>query len=132
MRRPVGVKSILFLLGETSLVYPSRVATVAMLPSALSDMSASRFGSVHVGRSRYQRRRCHLFGALWFCSLEWNLGQAINAVTGTLALAFVFSLPGTVLIFCFVFLFYAGCRHCRSAAIVQRLRTLRQLPLTHR
>ena len=44
---------------------------------------------------------------------EWNLGQAINAVTGTRLWAFVFSLPGTVL-------FLRGCRYCRSAAVVQR------------
>jgi hypothetical protein len=30
---------------------------------------------------------------------EWNLGQAINVVTGTRLWAFVFSLSGTVLIF---------------------------------
>src|SRR5947199_748891 len=49
---------------------------------------------------------------------EWNLGQAINAVTGTRLWAFVFSLPGTVLILlcCFVL---RGCRHDRSAAVVQ-------------
>jgi hypothetical protein len=31
-------------------------------------------------------------------SLKWNVGQAINAVTGTRLWAFVFSLPGTSLI----------------------------------
>ncbi len=44
---------------------------------------------------------------------ESNLGQAINAVTGTRLWAFVFSLPGTVL-------FLRGCGHCRWAAVVQR------------
>ena len=45
---------------------------------------------------------------------EWNLGQAINAVTGTRLWAFVFSLPGTVLILlcCFVL---RGCRQRHSA-----------------
>ena len=50
---------------------------------------------------------------------EWNLGQAIDAVTGTRLWAFVFSLPGTVLTFVLSFVL-RGCRHCRSAAIVQR------------
>jgi hypothetical protein len=36
---------------------------------------------------------------------ESNLGQAINAVTGTRLWAFVFSLPGTVLTFVFALLF---------------------------
>src|SRR3984893_5377438 len=44
---------------------PCGVATVAMLPSALS--RSDSFRSVHVGRSRFSRC-CHLFGALWFCS----------------------------------------------------------------
>jgi len=41
-----------------------RVATVAMLPSALS--RSESFRSVHIGRSRFSRC-CYLFGALWFC-----------------------------------------------------------------
>ena len=45
--------------------FSRRVATVAMLPSALS--RSDLFRSVHVGRSRFSRC-CHLFGALWFCS----------------------------------------------------------------
>src|SRR5580704_8902436 len=44
---------------------------------------------------------------------ERNLGQAINAVTGTRLWAFVFSLPGTVL-------FLRSCGYARSAAVVQR------------
>ena len=47
---------------------PRRVATVAMLPSALS--RSESFRSVHVGRSRFSRC-CHLIGALWFCS--WSV-----------------------------------------------------------
>ncbi len=42
-----------------------RVATVAMLPSALS--RSDSFRSVHIGRSRFSRC-CYLIGALWFCS----------------------------------------------------------------
>jgi hypothetical protein len=85
MRRPVGVKSI-FAVRGTSLFF-RRVATVAMLPSALS--RSDSFRSVHIGRSRFSRC-CYLIGALWFCSSEWNLGQAINAVTGTRLWALTF------------------------------------------
>src|SRR5580700_5217148 len=60
--------------------FSRRVATVAMLPSALS--RSDWFRSVQVGRSRFSRR-CHLFGALGSALAESNLGQAINAVTGT-------------------------------------------------
>ena len=79
------MSSRLFSLGGTSL-FSSRVATVAVLPSALS--RSESFRSVHVGRSRFSRC-CYLIGALWFCSSEWNLGQAINAVTGTRLWAFL-------------------------------------------
>jgi hypothetical protein len=48
-----------------------RVATVAMLPSALS--RSDSFRSVHVGRSRISRR-CHLIVALWFCSFGGEPG----------------------------------------------------------
>ena len=48
-------------------LFSRRVATVAMLPSALSRSDSSR--SVQVGRSRFSRC-CYLFGALWFCSSE--------------------------------------------------------------
>src|SRR5438132_7046102 len=66
--------------------------------------------------------------APWGSALrESNLGQAINAVTGTRLWAFVFSLPGTILTFVFVVLFTRlpprslGC--CRGA-----VRTLLRLP----
>ena len=58
---------------------PAELATVAMLPSALS--RSESFRSVHVGRSQFSRC-CHLFSDLSF-HLEWNVAQAINAVTGT-------------------------------------------------
>src|SRR5579863_9910977 len=48
-----------------------RVATVAMLPSALS--RSDLFRSVHIGRSRFSRC-CHLIGALWFCFLRVEPG----------------------------------------------------------
>ena len=79
MRRPVGVKGILF--GICWHVFFSRrVATVAILPSALSSERFVR--SVQVGRSRFSRC-CHLFIDLSFHLSRWKLGQAINAVTGT-------------------------------------------------
>src|SRR5579859_7889230 len=65
MRRPVGVKSIPLFFRWTMFFFPRRVATVAMLPSALSRSDWLR--SVHIGRSRFSRC-CHLFGALWFFS----------------------------------------------------------------
>src|SRR6201981_2743666 len=50
---------------------------------------------------------------------ESNLGQAINAVTGTRLWAFVFSLPGTILsLFCLFVL--RGCCDGGWLAIVQR------------
>src|ERR1700690_2294899 len=80
MRRPVGVKSILFVLGETLLV--SR-------PSG-----HCRHASIRTLEERFHFARCMLgvlvtVGAaicLAPCGSalsEWNLGQAINAVTGT-------------------------------------------------
>jgi len=91
MRRPVGVKEILdswwvldSFCGQK--FFSRRVAAVAMLPSALS--RSESFRSVHVGRSRFSRC-CHLIGDLSF-HLEWNVAQAINAVTGTRLWAFVF------------------------------------------
>src|SRR5438270_2207971 len=107
MRRPVGVKSI-FAVRGTSL-FSRRVATVAMLPFALS--RSDSFRSVQVGRSRFSRC-CYLFGALWPCSFRVEPGQAIDAVTGTRLWAFVFFLPGKIL-------FLGGCSDCRSAAVVQ-------------
>jgi hypothetical protein len=107
------------------LFLPAGLAAVAMLPFALS--RSESFRSVHVGRSRFSRC-CYLFGALWFCFSEWNLGQAINAVTGTRLWAFDFSLPGTILTLFFL-LFYA------AAATVVRLLLCSgsyTSPLTHR
>src|SRR5437899_3873420 len=51
--------------------FSRRVATVAMLPSALS--RSDSFRSVHVGRSRFSRC-CHLISALWFCSCRVEPG----------------------------------------------------------
>jgi hypothetical protein len=114
MRRSVGVKWILFWLRET-LFFSRRVATVAMLPSALS-MSES-FRSVHVGRSRFSRR-CHLINDLRFM-LRMKVGLALDAVTGTRLwlLSFLFLER-----FCLFFVFdLRGCCNCNSAVVVQGL-----------
>src|SRR5499427_4989291 len=66
---------------------PAELAIVAMLPSALS--RSESFRSVHVGRSQFSRC-CHLFSDLSF-HLEWNVAQAIDAVTGTRLWAFCLS-----------------------------------------
>jgi hypothetical protein len=52
--------------------------------------SDERFRSVQVGRSRFSRC-CHLIVDLPFHLLDWKLGQAINAVTGTRRLGFCVS-----------------------------------------
>ena len=114
MRRPVGVKWVLFSFCWTKVFLPpSLPLSPCFHPHS---RGAICLRSVHVGRSRYSRC-CHLFSALWFCSCRVE-PKAINAVTGTRLWAFVFSLPGTVLILlcCFVL---RGCRHVHSAAVVQ-------------
>ena len=63
------VDSLLFFVDKG--FFSRRVATVAMLPSALS--RSDSFRSVHVGRSRFSRC-CHLFIALWFCSCRVEPG----------------------------------------------------------
>ena len=73
---------------------------------------------MHVGRSPFSRC-CYLFGDLSFTQ-EWNVAQAINAVTGTRLWLFCLSLPGTILIwFCVGFL--RGCRNRQSAAVMEWL-----------
>jgi hypothetical protein len=115
MRRPVCVKRIRFdFAGQR--FFPCRVTTVAMLPSALS--RSDSFRSVHVGRSRFSRC-CHLFGAYGSGLRESNLGQAINAVTGTrLWLLFFSSWNGFALYFAFEL---GSCWNCNSTVVVQRL-----------
>ena len=125
MRRPSG-SHLNFLFGfvKQSLFF-RRVATDAMLPFALSEDDS--FARCILGRSRFSRC-CYLIGALWFCSSESNLGQAINAVTGTRLWALVFSLPGTVLIWFCLFVYAA-------AATVVRLLLCNgsyTSPLTHK
>ncbi len=66
-----------------------RVATVAMLPSALFDERLVR--SVQVGRSRFSRC-CHLFIALWFRSCRVEPGPGHSRSHCNSALGFVFLL----------------------------------------
>jgi hypothetical protein len=104
-RRPVGVKWVLLVFRWTRF-FSSRVATVATLPSAL-----------------FIERFCSL-GASWVFSfqpvlppdcrppvpfLEWKLGQAIDAVTGTRRLGFYLSFLRDVLPLCWAKAVYFAC-----------------------
>jgi hypothetical protein len=93
-----------------------RVAAVAMLASALSEsdhFARCTLGVLGSAGAAICLAPCG--SALG----ESNLGQAIHAVTGTRLWAFVFSLPGTILIlFCLFVL--RGCCDCGLRAIVQR------------
>src|SRR5260221_14738347 len=116
MRRPVGVKSILVLLGEPSLFSPpSWPLSPCFHPHS---RGAIRFRSVHVGRSRYSRF-CHLFVALWFRSFRVEPWARPLTQSPELGFGFVFSLTGTILIFVLSFVLL-GCRHFRFAAVGQR------------
>jgi hypothetical protein len=95
---------------------PRRVATVAMLPSALS--RSDSFRSVHVGRSRFSRC-CHLFGALWFCSFRVEPGPGNLRSHRNSALGFCLFSSWSDFDSGFTFLFLRNCRNCHSFAIVQ-------------
>jgi hypothetical protein len=56
-----------------------------------------------------------------FALSEWNLGQAINAVTGTRLWAFVSFSSWNDFDFGLAVLFLRGCRNCHSVAVVQWL-----------
>src|SRR5262249_1503049 len=74
-------------------VSPCRVATVAMLPFALS--RSDSFARCRLGVLGSADAAICL--APWGSALgESNPGQAINAVTGTRLWLFIFSLPGTI------------------------------------
>ena len=115
MRRPVGVKWVLFSFCWTKVFLPPS------LPLSPCFHPHSR-GAIHFARCMLgvlvTAGAAICLAPCGSALAEWNLGQAINAVTGTRLWAFVFSLPGTVLILlcCFVL---RGCRHDRSAAVVQ-------------
>ena len=80
-----------FVYSLTRFFCSSRVATAAILPSALS---MSDFRSVQVGCSRFSRC-CYLIGDLSSIS-KMKVGQAINAVTGTRRFGFCLSLSKNV------------------------------------
>ena len=122
MRRPVGVKAILFLFCETSL-FSCRGATVAMLPFALSrsdGFARCMLGVLVSAGAAICLAPC---GSAHF---EWNPGQAINAVTETRLWLLSF-LPGTVLIFVFI-LFYAAA----ATVVLLFCNGSYTSPLTHR
>ena len=109
MRRPVGVKWILlffcwqgFFSGRVSHCRHPSIRTL------VSDFVRS----VQVGRSRFSRC-CHLIIDLSSIS-TMEVGQAIDAVTGTRLWLLSFLFLGTVL-------FLRGRGYCRWAAVVQRI-----------
>src|SRR5579864_8426893 len=114
MRRPVGVNTIL-------LWHLDQVFSPAEWPLSPCFHPHSR-GAIHFARCMLgvlgSAGAAICLAPCGSALAEWNLGQAINAVTGTRLWVFVFSLPGTVLIFVLSFVL-RGCRHGRSAAIVQ-------------
>jgi hypothetical protein len=80
MRRPVGVKSVLFVFGETLLFsVPSghcRHASIRTLEERFVSLGACWAFSYQPALPSDYRPLVLLFS-------QWNLGQAINAVTGT-------------------------------------------------
>ena len=118
MRRPVGVKWVLGFF--MSMFFVGRVATVAMLPSALSRSESVR--SVHIGRSRFSRC-CYLFGALVVLSLQSGTWARPLTQSPELGFGFCLSSPGTILtwflLFCFTRLPQPslGC-YCAKARIL--------------
>src|SRR5215467_6723308 len=100
--------------------FSCRVATVAMLPSALS--RSQSFGSVQVGRSRFSRC-CHLFVVLWFCSRRVEPGPSVLTQSPELGFGFcLFSSWNGFDFVVFAFFDLCGCRcNCNSMAVVQGL-----------
>jgi hypothetical protein len=125
MRRPVGVKANLFSLRGTSL-FSRRVATVAMLPSALSrsdGFARCKLGVLVSAGAAICLSPCgSTLG-------EWNPGQAINAVTGTRLWLLSFLFLETVLPFVLPLLFYAA---AATVAWLLLCRGSYASPLTHR
>ena len=113
MRRPVGVKWVLLLFRWARFFSSRRVATVAMLPSSLSRSDFISLGACWAFSFQPVLPSVCRPVVLLFPSSTWarRLTQSPE-----LGFCFVFSLPGTVLIFCFVFLFYAA-----SATVVRLL-----------
>src|SRR5271169_7112152 len=115
MRRPVGVKSILFLFCGTSFS-PCRGATVAMLPSALSRSDSFSLGACWAFSLQPALPSDYRPVVLLFQSGTWA-----RPLTQSPELGFWLCLfsPGTILILVLSFVL-RGCRHCGSAAVVQR------------
>src|ERR1041385_313181 len=90
--------------------FSRRVATVAMLPFAL--LRAIGFARCTLG-VLVSAGAAICLAPCGSALAEWNLGQAINAVTGTRLWLLFFSLPGNGLDF------LRSCRRCHSAAVVQ-------------
>ena len=91
-----------------------RVATDAMLPSALSRSDFPR--SVHVGRSRFSRC-CYLFGALWF--LLFSSGTRARPLTQSPELGFGLLSFLSWNDFDFVLHFaLCSCINCHASAVV--------------
>ena len=100
MRRPVGVKSILFSFRETTFLLPPsgrcRHASIRTLEERFISLGACWAFSFQPVLPSDWRPVVRLFPSR-------TLGQAINAVTETRLWAFDFSLPGTILtLFCLV------------------------------
>src|SRR6516225_3238569 len=107
MRRPVGVKGILVSFCWTRFFLPP---SSHCRHASIRTLEERSFRSVHVGRSRFSRC-CYLISDLTFTQ-EWNVGQAINAVTGTRLWLLSFPLPGMVLLL-------GGYSRYPSVAVVQ-------------
>jgi len=97
-------------------LFSRRVATAAMLPSALS--RSDSFRSVHIGRSRLSRC-CHLISALWFCScgVEPGPGDRRSHRNSALGFCLFSSWNGFDFVLRFVL---RSSSQCRSVAVVQR------------
>ena len=123
MRRPVGVKWILLFFCWTRF-FSGRVSHCRH-PS-IRTLVSDFVRSVQVGRSRFSRC-CHLIIDL-SSIYTMEVGQAIRRSHRNSALAFVFSLPGTVLGLFLPFVL-RGCRHCRWLLLCSGSYSS---PLTHR
>src|SRR5262249_25404574 len=87
MRRPVGIKCVAFcFLGHT--VFPCRVATVAIFPSALFMSDTVSLGASRAFSLQPMMPMCFATSSP---ILRWKLGQAIT-ITGTRRFGFIHGL----------------------------------------
>jgi hypothetical protein len=125
MRRPVGVKSILVGLHGTTIGSPAE----SPLSPCFHPQSrgAIRFAGCTLG-VLVSAGAAICLAPCGSVLAEWNLGQAIDAVTGTRLWLFGFPLPGTVsTLFCVLSYAAAG-----SATGLQLCNGSYTSPLTHR